>query len=352
MARIDSQIVTSGDRFVPPGSSRTWKEAVRDAVRDPLELSELLELPADAVEPAVRAAAATGFSLFVPREYLGRIEPRNVNDPLLRQILPCAEELATEPARFRADPVDDLAARKAPGLLQKYAGRALLLLSSSCPVHCRYCFRRVFLAQGPQSWGMETATVPAETLAWIEDHMEIGEVILSGGDPLMLVDESLALLVDRLSAIEHVATLRIHTRMPVMIPQRITKELVDSMSGGRLQVVVVVHSNHPAEWDDTVIGMARKLSERGVMMWNQSVLLRGINDSAETLASLSRRLLAARVVPYYLHQLDPVSGAAHFEVPVAEGRRLVASLRAMLPGYAVPRYVVERPGAPNKLPLA
>lgn len=256
-----------------------------------------------------------------------------------------ADELR-RPAGFSTDPVGDLAARQVPGLLHKYQGRALLLVTGGCAVHCRYCFRRFFPyseAAGPNTW--------QQALDAIAHDPSIEEVILSGGDPLVLPDEHLAELVHRLAEVEHVQRLRVHTRLPVVIPQRVTDELVAWLRGTRLTSVVVVHVNHPQELDEPTMASLRRLSAAGIPLLNQAVLLAGINDRVDVLAELSRKLIAAGVLPYYLHQLDRVAGAAHFEVPPAKGKRLVAELRRQLPGYLVPRYVREVAGAPYKVVL-
>jgi L-lysine 2,3-aminomutase len=321
-----------------------WQEAMKDAVRDPGELCRLLDLPEEIVVAAREAARQ--FPLFVPRGFLARMQPGDVDDPLLRQVLPLAEELAEVPG-FVADPVGDAAAVRQPGLLHKYEGRVLLVTSGVCAVHCRYCFRRHFpYAEAPRSvdeWR------PA--LREIADDETIHEVILSGGDPLSIVDATLGELVDELSAIRHVRRLRIHTRLPIVIPERVTNELVDILRSTRLASIVVVHANHVNELDAQVAAALTRMSNAGIVLLNQAVLLRGVNDSVEAQAALCERLVNLRVMPYYLHQLDRVAGAAHFEVPIEAGRQIVEELRARLPGYAVPTYVQETPGALNKTTL-
>lgn len=323
---------------------RSWQQALRDAVRSPDQLCDVLQLPAD-----LRAAArrgATQFPVFAPWEFLARIRPADPTDPLLRQILPVAAEDLAEPG-FATDPVGDLPALAAPALLHKYSGRALLVATGACAVHCRYCFRRHYPYHEAASHG--TAWQPA--IDCLAQSPDIEEIILSGGDPLTLTDERLGLLADRLAAIPHLRRLRIHTRLPVMIPQRVGTPLLDWLCGTRLTPWVVVHINHPQEIDRPVSDSLARLVDRGIPVLNQSVLLRGINDSAEVLADLSRQLVDRRIIPYYLHQLDRVAGAHHFEVPVERGVELVEQLTRQLPGYAVPRYVQERPGEPSKVSL-
>lgn len=270
------------------------------------------------------------------------------NDPLLRQVLPVGQELV-EAAGFTADPVDDAAAKLVPGLLQKYAGRVLLVTTGACAVHCRYCFRRHYpYDESPKSlvdWEPALAAIAAD------DTIE--EVILSGGDPLTLVDDRLEPLVRRLEQIPHLRRLRVHTRLPVVLPERVCDSLLAwfSASGTRLTPICVIHANHANELDENVADSLARLRQSGVLLLNQSVLLRGINDNPNAQADLSRRLADVGVVPYYLHQMDRVSGAAHFEVPEDEGRRLVDFLRTMLPGYLVPRFVREIAGRESKTPL-
>jgi EF-P beta-lysylation protein EpmB len=318
-----------------------WRRELADAIRDPAELCRVLGLDEG------RAAAATAFPLLVPRSFVARMRHGDPDDPLLRQVLPTAAEQAAV-AGFTADPVAEVAAVTAPGLVQKYAGRALLLLTGGCAVHCRYCFRREFpyAAQGATVGRVEDA------LAAIAADTTLAEVILSGGDPLLVGDDLLADVVERLGRIPHLRRLRIHTRLPIVLPSRVTDGLVGLLATSGLACVVVVHANHPAELDDDVAAAVRRLATTPAIVLNQAVLLAGVNDSAAVLRALSERLVEIGVVPYYLHLLDRVAGAAHFEVPESAALELVASLRASLPGYAVPRLARELPGEPAKLWLA
>jgi EF-P beta-lysylation protein EpmB len=269
------------------------------------------------------------------------------SDPLLRQVLPTAAENDPTPG-FEPDPVGDGAAARQPGLLHKYQGRALILTSGVCPVHCRYCFRRHFPYH----------RIPKAAEAWqaargqIADDRSLQEVVLSGGDPLSVSDERLAELVRGLATTAHLRRLRVHTRFPVVVPERVTDAMLAWLTGTRLTPIVVIHANHTAELDTNVARAILRLVEAGVTVLNQSVLLAGVNDDLESLRALCERLVDLRAVPYYLHQLDRVSGAAHFEVPIEKGRRLVRALRRCLPGYAVPRYVREVPGQLSKEVLA
>lgn len=336
-------IVAAKPQSVRAGSS--WQEAVRTAIRDPVALCRALSLPVRFERAAIEAANA--FSVFVPQAFLAKMQPGNPHDPLLRQVLPLAGELES-PAAFRHDPVGDGDAMAAPGLLKKYRGRALMIVTGVCAVHCRYCFRREF----PYSEGPHSLPDWQPALDQIADDSTLEEVLLSGGDPLMLVDSQLAEITRRLSNIPHVRRLRIHTRLPIMIPQRVTNRLIDWLRSTRLAPWFVVHANHPAELDADVAAAVGKLIDAGIPVLNQAVLLRGVNDDVETLTGLCRRLVDLRVTPYYLHQLDRVTGAAHFEVPVERGINIVRQLRSRLPGYAVPRYVQEVPGEDAKRVLA
>lgn len=329
----------------PPGDDpeeRRWRKSLAESFREPAQLLQFLGLAAE--EQAGAATAAARFSFFVPRGFASRMRRGDRRDPLLLQVLPAPEELL-EVEGLLADPVGDLAAQIAPGALQKYSGRALLLATGVCAVNCRYCFRREFpyaeVPRGEEAWSPALERIAADP--------SIFEVILSGGDPLVLGDAALESLAARIASIPHVSRLRVHTRLPVVIPERVTAALTRWLRGTRLVPLVVVHVNHPAELDAACGAALEKLVDAGIPVLNQAVLLRGINDDLETLVDLCLRLGAHRVLPYYLHQLDPVRGAAHFRVEEKRGLALVEELRRRLPGHAVPRYVREEPGAPNKL---
>lgn len=380
--------------LISESGSNDWQAVCAGAITDPAELCRLLHLA-----PRLAAAArrpAVDFPLLVPRPYLARIKPGDPDDPLLRQVLPRVEELSLAPG-FSADPLGESAAAACPGLLRKYYGRSLILATGACPVHCRFCFRRHFLrtstspaaAQGSATVWLtpgpmagptgqrsgarhqagqhlqladttgrhsedEDTLLPARLAAALEilaADPSLSEVILSGGDPLCLADAQLGVLLGRLQSIDHVRRLRIHTRMPIVVPHRVTGGLVGLLRGTRLRPLVVVHVNHPAEIDQMVEQALARLLDAGIPVLSQTVLLRGVNDTLESLADLYERLADLGVIAYYLHQLDRVAGAAHFEVPVETGKRLLAELRVRLPGYAVPRYVRELPGAPAKQQL-
>ncbi len=321
-----------------------WQTELADAVCDPAELIRMLELEPGLLGPA--RAAARLFPLRVPRAFVARMHKGDPADPLLRQILPLGMELVDTPG-FSTDPVGDLASRQRPGVLHKYLGRVLLIATGTCGVHCRYCFRRHF----PYADESARADGWREALDYLRGDTSVREVILSGGDPLSLNDRLLAELVSALQRIPHIYRLRIHTRQPVVLPSRVDASLLAWLAACRLQKVVVLHVNHAHELDAAVRTACANFRQAGVMLLNQSVLLRGVNDSAETLAGLSEALCAAGVIPYYLHMLDRVQGAAHFDVPESRARTLMVELRARLPGYLVPRLVREVPGASGKVPL-
>ncbi len=289
-------------------------------------------------------SAEEEFPLRVPDSFISRMEPGNPRDPLLLQVLPQQQERLCPPG-YHSDPVGDGAAMAAPGVIHKYHGRVLLIASRTCALHCRFCFRRHFPYH-------ETTPRPAEwraALEYIDADPTISEVILSGGDPLTLSDGRLADLAARLDAIPHLQRLRVHTRLPVVLPSRVDGALLGWLGQTRLQPVLVVHANHPNEIDREVRHALQRLAAEGIMLLNQTVLLQGINDRAETLAALSEALWRARVAPYYLHLLDRVRGAAHFATGEPRARVLHKRLRDMLPGYLVPRLVREQAGAPAKL---
>jgi EF-P beta-lysylation protein EpmB len=319
-----------------------WQRELAQAITDPAELLRILELD-PMLLPAARAAATT-FSLRAPRGFVARMRKGDPNDPLLRQILPLAAELEPVPG-FVADPVGDRAMRAAPGVLHKYQGRALLLATDACAVHCRYCFRREF------PYADVSAASWRAALAYLARDSSIREVILSGGDPLALADRRLSALLTELDRIPHLERLRIHSRLPIVLPERVDEGLLRLLAQTRLQRVLVVHANHPREIDAAVRAALLRLAATGVTLLSQSVLLRGVNDSAITLAELSETLFTAQVLPYYLYLLDRVCGAAHFEVKETEASAIMDTLRQRLPGYLVPRLVREQPGHPAKTPV-
>lgn len=327
-----------------PARPEAWQQGLATAVRDPDELIERLELGEEWREPARRAARL--FPLLVPRSFLDRMERGNPRDPLLLQVLPLGDEELSQPD-FVVDAVGDQDARRAPGLLQKYVGRALMIAAGACAVHCRYCFRRHY-AYGDDPKRLEDWEPALQVL---RNDDSIHELILSGGDPLMLTDRRLELLFSRIREIPHIRRLRVHTRLPIVLPERVTSRLVDLLTAGPQPSFVVVHANHPRELSDDCATALRHLVLTGNTVLNQAVLLRGVNDNLETLVALSEGLVDLGVIPYYLHQLDRVAGTGHFEVPESRGLELVAAMRSRLPGYAIPQYVREVAGESHKLPI-
>ena len=327
----------------PDNSPTSWQQQMKSAIRDLAVLRKTLELPED----LTGKSAESTFAVFAPLPFVRRMEPRNPTDPLLLQLLPTRLE-DTSPSHFTSDPLAESDAVLGPGVLKKYTGRALFIVTGACAIHCRYCFRREF----PYSSNSMLGAGWDEAVATIAADDSIEEVIFSGGDPLTVVDDRLKVLIDRLEEIPHVQRLRIHSRLPIMIPDRVTDELAGMLKATRLEVVVVIHANHANELDDDVAAAVARLKTTGATLLNQSVLLAGVNNDASTLIELSKRLLSIGVLPYYLHQLDQVIGTSHFEVSVDRGKEIIETMRASLPGFAVPRYVQETPGEPNKTVLA
>lgn len=322
-----------------------WQQLLSHTIDDPAELLRLLELPDALLAPAL--AAAGDFPLRVPRPYLNRIRKGDPDDPLLRQVLPLGAERLQVPG-YVTDPLAELAANHQDGLIHKYKGRVLLILTGACAINCRYCFRRHFPYDdnrlGPEQW--------QQVLAYLHQQPQVNEVIFSGGDPLATSDKRLARMIRDLAEIPHLSRIRVHSRLPVVIPQRVTDSLVEALTGTRLQSVMVLHANHANEIDTEVDLAVNRLKRAGLTMLNQSVLLRGVNDSVEALQALSERLFAAGVLPYYLFVLDAVAGAAHFDVSDDEAKALMQALQAELPGFLLPRLAREIPGRPSKTLLA
>jgi EF-P beta-lysylation protein EpmB len=316
---------------------RSWQYELRHAINNPLELLELVGLS----NSELKLTTQTKFKLKVPRGYVARMRYGDINDPLLRQVLPLIDE-TEEVEGFNFDPVGDFAAEKVPGLLQKYHGRVLLVTTAACAIHCRYCFRQHFDYKA-----LSIKTILNEIAA----DGSIKEVILSGGDPLNIIDSRLSELAYSLSEIPHIKRLRLHTRLPIVLPERVTDELLNWLTATRLQPVIVVHANHANEIDEQVCLALEKLVNAGITVLNQSVLLRGINDNAADLIELSEALFSCRVLPYYLHVLDRVQGAAHFEVAAETATTLLEQMRKALPGYLVPRLVKEVAGMEFKSPV-
>ncbi|WP_287604547.1 EF-P beta-lysylation protein EpmB [Thiothrix sp.] len=320
-----------------------WQRELAGAVRDPATLVRLLNLPQDAVS----VQAAQQFRLLVPHSYLARMKSGDWHDPLLRQVLPLDEELRVVEG-FNHDPVGDQNALVADGVLHKYQGRVLLVTTGACAVHCRYCFRRHF----PYSESNPVKGEWESALAYLREHTDVREVILSGGDPLTLSDERLASFFSQLQHIPHVIRVRFHTRLPVVLPSRIDAGFQQLLAQLPQQKVMVIHANHAQELAATDVHDAlAALRASGVTLLNQAVLLRGVNDTVDAQADLSESLFVQGVMPYYLHLLDRVAGAAHFEVTQAQAVQLLDALRQRLPGFLVPKLVREVAGEKAKMPV-
>ena len=320
--------------------SGSWQRSLGEAIGTLRELLVTLELDPDSIEGY--DPSREEFPLRVPRAFAARMRKGDPTDPLLLQVLPRRIERLDVPG-FGPDPLQESALAR-DGVLKKYSGRALLVTTSACPVHCRYCFRRHF----PYADQIAAKDRWAPALRELRRSTDVTEVILSGGDPLSLGNRRLDELIRSIEGIEHVDTVRIHTRFPIVLPERIEPGFLNVLSNTRLLAVMVVHCNHANEIDAPVRTALRAVARTGTQLLNQSVLLRDINDDADRLEALSRKLFDCGVLPYYLHLLDPVSGAAHFDVPESHGTKLIAELRSRLPGYLVPRLVREEPGQPSK----
>jgi len=351
-------------RTVATWQSQTWQEQLINLVRDPQELCRLLELDyADFCEhfeqhpnlrdrgstsqllPGIQAALAS-FPLKVSHSFIERMEKGNLNDPLLLQVLPQAEEaLAID--GYSVDPLAESAANRAPGIIQKYRGRVLFMVSSACAVHCRYCFRRHF----PYAEHRQSRADWQAALDELSKDDSVREVIFSGGDPLSVSNKQLSWLTEQIAAMPHVHTLRIHTRLPIIIPDRIDQGCLEWLDQSRLKIVMVIHSNHPNELDDAVQNALVKIGQCNVTLLNQAVLLRNVNDRVEILADLSEKLFKAGVVPYYLHLQDKVQGTHHLDLSESTAVQLHQQLKARLPGKLVPKLAKEIPGEANKLVL-
>lgn len=326
---------------LPAHNKLDWQQELILAVNDPYELLRLVELDPSLIKLSTQAL--TKFPLKVPRGFVARMEKANPNDPLLRQVLPLAEEdLAV--CGYSLDPLGEAAVNPVAGLLHKYHGRVLLTLTGTCAINCRYCFRRHFpyTENNPaQEW--------KNIFKYLAADPSISEVILSGGDPLILNDRTLANFSEELTKLPQITRLRIHSRIPVVLPERISPEFINWIATLKQKVIMVIHCNHPNEISPAVIKAMTNLKKAGVHLLNQSVLLKGINDNAETLTALSEALFSAGVLPYYLHLLDRVQGAAHFDLDLARIKKIYRALTHALPGYMVPKLVQEKSGEKAKV---
>lgn len=331
--------------MIQPASTLTpapWQHALRELITDGRQL--LAELGLTPQDVGLSEAAASQFACRVPRAFVAKMVAGDPHDPLLRQVLPTVQELEYHPG-YTHDPLAEQRANPIPGLLHKYQGRVLLTLAGSCAVNCRYCFRRHFDYEhntpGMSGW--------QKAMDYIQADTSIVEVIFSGGDPLMLPDHRVLSLAQACAEIDHIKMVRIHTRLPIVIPSRLTGELLAGLAVLPAKVVMVVHSNHPAELDIVTTRALAQLRHYNITALNQAVLLRGVNDDAQVLAALSHALFRADVLPYYLHVLDKVGGAQHFDIPLTEAQTLYRELQSQLPGYLVPKLVQEQAGVGYKV---
>ena len=318
---------------------KSWQVLLSEGFSSSAALLRFLDLPVSYAS----TEAELEFKTRVPRGFAARMVPGDLNDPLLRQVL-AAEAEETEAPGFTKDPLNEAAYNPVPGLIHKYHGRVLLTVTGACAVHCRYCFRRHF----PYADNNPGRTGWQAVFDYISSNQSIHEVILSGGDPLLAPDTTLSFLFDALASIPHIKTLRIHTRLPVVLPERVDSGLCALLKAQRFQKVVVLHANHPNELSADVADACARLRDVGCLMLNQAVLLKGVNHAPECQIALSHQLMACGVLPYYLHVLDKVQGAAHFEVSVADAKAVLKTLSEHLPGYLVPRLVSEISGEKHK----
>ena len=321
--------------------TKNWQQQLAEAFNNIEDLCHYLQLPLEDLPTSV--SATKNFPLRVPVSFAASIQKGNPNDPLLRQVLPIKDELSIY-SGFNNDPVGDLASAVQVGVLHKYHGRVLLINTGSCAINCRYCFRRNF----PYSDSQLSKQYEDSGIQYLNEHTEVSEVILSGGDPLSLNDERLKSLVQKLNAIKHLKRIRIHTRLPIVLPARITESLITTLTGSTQQVVLVVHCNHANEINVRVKKALALLRNNGINLFNQSVLLKGVNDQPNTLCDLSESLFAHGVIPYYLHLLDKATGTGHFEVSETIAKELIKQMQLRLPGYLVPKLVKEQAGALSK----
>jgi len=321
--------------------SLSWQEQLAQAIRQPNELLEYVGLMADSI--GYSRQAIEQFPIRVPHAFANRIKQHDPDDPILRQVFPYIDE-ENDKNGFIKDPLSESAVQPVQGLLQKYKSRVLTITTGACAIHCRYCFRRHFPYQDSSTSGKNWESA----LEYIKNDSSINEVILSGGDPLMLSDHRLGEIFTALSQIKHITRIRIHTRLPVVLPARVTTTLLKQITDHDKSLIFVIHSNHANELDNEVSNTIKHLQKFGILVLNQSVLLKGVNDSVQSLINLSERLVANNVVPYYLHLLDPVAGAAHYDVTMEVAQKLLQEMQSRVSGYLLPRLVKEEIGATSK----
>ncbi len=337
------QIITQIDDDLHLCDEKSWQKDLREVITEPKQLLALLNIAPD--DYLQHFKARTLFPVRVPMSFIKRMKKGDINDPLLRQVMPLSEEFIVTNG-YVVDPLEEHDT-VAEGLLHKYKNRVLMIVKSACAINCRYCFRRHF----PYEDNSPNKRRWQGALEYISQHSEISEVIFSGGDPLMANDDHLSWLVAQIEQISHVTRLRIHSRLPVVIPNRITKKFVKLLSDSRLKPAIVLHINHPNEINQELIEAIEPLRLARIPLFNQSVLLKGINDNAKTLINLSETLFDAGIQPYYLHMFDPVQGAAHFDVSEKESVEIAKAMLASLPGFLMPKLVREIAGQANKTPI-
>ena len=323
-------------------TQKNWQTQLTEAITSVDELLELLKL--ESLRPDIYIPKH--FELRVPRGFVAKMTVGDSNDPLLRQVLPNQKEQIAVTG-YVADPLSENTQNPIKGLLHKYQSRVLLTITGACAIHCRYCFRQHF----DYSANMPTAGAKQDIIDYISAYPEINEIILSGGDPLNVTNRRLFSWFDTLETIEQLTTIRIHTRLPLVIPARLDDALLERLAQSRCQIVMVIHGNHANEIDALTAEYLQRARAAGVTLLNQAVLLKGINDSVNAQTALSQRLFAAGVLPYYLHVLDKVAGAAHFDLDESFAIELYWSLLAKLPGYLMPKLVRELPNEPFKVPI-
>jgi len=337
------QIITQIDHDLHLCDEKSWQKSLRDVITDPEQLLKLLDIAPD--EYLQHFKARKLFPVRVPLSFINRMKKGDFEDPLLKQVMPLSKEFLVTDG-YSDDPLNEHDT-VAEGLLHKYKNRVLMIVKSACAINCRYCFRRHFPYQdnSPNKQRWQSA------LDYISAHDEISEVIFSGGDPLMANDDHLAWLIDKVEQIPHISRLRIHSRLPVVMPNRITSKLVTLLKNSRLKATMVLHINHPNEINNELIKALEPLREARIPLFNQSVLLRGVNDDADVLIKLSEYLFDAGIQPYYLHLFDAVQGAAHFDVTEVDAVAIVKNMLANLPGFLMPKLVREIAGQTNKTPI-
>lgn len=320
-----------------------WQLELKNSITNYLDLFKLLNL--NPKHPKlIDTIQYSQFPLLVTNSFINRIQKMDINDPLLRQILPTTQELQNNNS-FCADPLQEANFNKIPGLLHKYSSRVLIIVTKACAINCRYCFRKEFQYSANIASGKNLENI----INYIAKDSSIIEVILSGGDPLIAPNNYLQHLISKLESIKHIETVRIHSRVPIILPCRLEPEFINILLKSRLNIVLVTHTNHPQEINQEVAEYFKLLQNTKITLLNQTVLLKNINDNAGVLAELSRKLFSIKILPYYLHILDKVNGTKHFAVKLSTAKKIYGELQSKLPGYLVPKLVTEKPGAKHKI---